>query len=96
MKAIAEQKKLGHNICLSKGRKKCDKRKKYLCGKGFQCTVLSNLRGFNTKWDRTRDNAQDRQPELNLLLGNGKHTRRKGQENILSKREVSVDDRLKY
>ena len=44
--------------------------------------------GFNSKCDCTRDNnAQDRQPELNLLIGNGKHTRRKGLENILSKKE---------
>ena len=50
---------------------------------------------------RTSDNAKDRQPELNLILGNGKHTRRKGQENVYREREreremgkkVSMDDR---
>ena len=41
---------------------------------------------------------------INLILGNGKHTRRKGQENVLREREreremgkmISVDDRSKY
>ena len=47
---------------------------------------------FNPKWDRTSDNAQDRQPELNLILGNGKHTRRKGQENVLREREMGKKD----
>ena len=78
---------LKHNrprsICLSKGRKSCAKSKKCLCGKGFHCSVFSNLSEFNTlNGSSYRDNAQDRQPELNLLLGNGKHTRRKGQENV--------------
>ena len=75
--------------------------KKFLCGKGFQFTVFSNLSDFNTLNGNTSDNASDRQPELNLILGHGKHLRRKGQENVvLSKREMGkkiyVDDRSKY
>ena len=52
------------SIRLPKGRKSCGKSKKCLRGKGFQCSVFSNL------------------SELNLILGNGKHTRRKGHENV--------------
>ena len=36
-------------IRLSKGRKSCGKSKKcFLCGKGFHCSVFSNLSEFNT------------------------------------------------
>ena len=50
MKAFAKTKMLKHNtsIRLSKGRKSCGKRKKCLSGKGFQCSVFSNLSEFNT------------------------------------------------
>ena len=54
MKAFAKKKKMfKHNrpryICLSKGRKSCGKSKKcFLCGKGFHCSVFSNLSEFNT------------------------------------------------
>ena len=44
--AFAEKKLLKHNIRLSKGRKYCCKRGKCLCGKGFQCTIFSNLRNL--------------------------------------------------
>ena len=72
MKAFAKKKKmLKHNrprsVRLSKVRKSCGKSKKCLCGKGFQYSVFSNLSEFNAKWDHTSDNAQDRQPELNLI-----------------------------
>ena len=72
MQAFAEKKMLKHNrarsIHLSKGRKLCGKSKKCLCGKWFQCSVFSNLSEFNTlNGDLTSDNAQDRQPELNLI-----------------------------
>ena len=36
------------SIRLSKGRKSCGKSKNCLCGKGFQCSVFSNLSEFNT------------------------------------------------
>ena len=52
MKAFAEKKMLKYNrprsIRLSKGRKSCGKSKNCLCGKGFQCSVFSNLSEFNT------------------------------------------------
>ena len=63
MKVFPEK---NQNIISSKGRKQCGKRKKCLYGKGFQCTEFAN--------HRTSDNAQDRQSELNLILGKGKHT----------------------
>ena len=51
--SICRKKKFKHNrpryIRLSKGRKSCGKSKKFfLCGKGFHCSVFSNLSEFNT------------------------------------------------
>ena len=53
MKAFAEKQMFKHNrpryICLSKGRKLCDKSKKcFLCGKGIHRSVFINLSEFNT------------------------------------------------
>ena len=93
---------LKHNrprsISLSKGRKLCGKSRNCLCGKGFQCSVFSNLSEFNT----LNGIIPATMLKINsLILGNGKHTRRKGQENVFkSEREretemgkkVSVDD----
>ena len=87
IKAFLE-KKFKHNIRqrvendVVKGRNACME-------KGFN--VQNSLSEFNTrsKWDSTSGNAQDRQPVLNLILGNGKHrtARRKWQKNILRERE---------
>ena len=85
MKAIAEKKMLKHNrprsIRLSKGRKSCVKSKKCLCGKGFHCSVFSNLSELNTV-NGIVPAITLKIDSRNLILGNGKQTRRKGQENV--------------
>ena len=65
------------SIRLSKCNKSCGKSKKCLCGKGFQCSVFSNLIEINTlngilpATTLKIDNLQER-----------KNTRTKGQENV--------------
>ena len=85
MKPFAEKKMLKHNIRLSKSRKLCGKRKKCLCGKGFQCAAFSNLERILALQMRTYQRQRSRSTTAGIEPHRwqyGKHTRSKGQENI--------------